>query len=239
MTFRRRAVIFGCMRRQESRQRNGPLVPSTSINRTLMKRFLVIGLFCFAGASGLFAQQKQALFLTTATPTAGDVAVQNRLLQLGFNVTRVTDTASQSSDANGKDLIVVSSSVGSGNISTKFTASPVPLVDGEQAIYDELGLDANNAGGATLTGQTQINIVDCTHPLAAGLPNGLVTVLTAAGPIVQLGTPVASAQIVAQTTDGRASIFAVEAGAPLHPARIANAPARRVGIFWEATTFMT
>jgi hypothetical protein len=118
----------------------------------------------------------------------------------------------------------------------------VPLIDGEQAIYDELGIDANNVGGNTLASQTQVNIVDCTHPLAAGLPNGLVTVLTAAGPIVELGgsgTPVASAQIVVLATDGKPSIFGIEAGAPLNPARIANAPARRVGIFWEATTFLT
>lgn len=204
-----------------------------------MKKILLVAVSCLASGTMLFAQQKQALFLTTATPTAGDNAVQARLVQLGFNVTRVTDTASTSADANGKDLILVSSSVGSGNISTKFTASAVPLICGEQAIYDELGLDANNAGGATLAGQTQISIVDCTHPLAAGLPNGLSTVLTAPGPVVLLGTPVASAQIVARGTDGRASIFAVETGAPLHPARIASAPARRVGIFWEATTFMT
>jgi hypothetical protein len=204
-----------------------------------MKRMLLIGVLWFAGSSALLAQPKQVLFLTTGTPTAGDLAVQNRLLQLGFNVTRVTDTASQSSDANGKDLIVVSSSVGSGNISTKFTASAVPLINCEQAIYDELGIDANNVGGATITGQTQINIVDCAHPLAAGLPNGLTTVLSAAGSIVLLGTPVASAQIVANGTDGRPSLFGIEAGAELNPARIANAPARRVGMFLEATTFMT
>src|SRR5256885_7975776 len=170
-----------------------------------MKKILVTGLFCFAAASGLFAQQKQALFLTTGTPTAGDVAVQNRLVQLGFNVTRVTDTASQSSDANGKNLIVVSSSVGSGNISTKFTASPVPLIDGEQAIYDELGIDANNVGGATLTGQTQINIVDCAHLLAAGFPEGFTNVLAAAGPRVALGNPVVCARNMGPMTDGRAS----------------------------------
>jgi glycosyl hydrolase family 115/PA14 domain-containing protein/flagellar associated repeat protein/Big-like domain-containing protein len=207
-----------------------------------MKKTLLISCVWLAGSAVLFAQPKQVLFLTTATPTTGDVAVSNRLAQLGFNVTRVTDSLSQSSDANGKHLIVVSSSVTSGNISTKFTASPVPLINGESAIYDELGIDANNVGGATLASQTQINIVDCAHPLAAGLPNGLTTVLTAAGAIVELGgsgTPVASAQIVALATDGRASVFGIEAGAPLNPARIANAPARRVGIFWEAGTFMT
>src|SRR5436309_12060151 len=168
-----------------------------------MKSMFIIAV-SFLGVLGAQAQPRQCLLLTTAIPTAGDLAVSNRLVTLGFVVTKVTDTASVSSDADGKDLIVVSSSVGSGNITTKFTASPVPLINGEQAIYDELGIDANNVGGATLGSQNQINIVDCTHPLAAGLPNGLLTVLTGPGPIVELGgsgTPVASAQIVALATD--------------------------------------
>jgi len=203
-----------------------------------MKKMFLIGV-CSLVFFNAAAQQKQALFLTTATPTAGDVAVSNRLAQLGFVVTRITDTASQTSDANGKDLIVVSSSVGSGNIATKFTASAVPLVNAESAIYDELGIDANNAGGATIAGQTQVDVIDCTHPLAGGLTNGLNTVYTAPGPLVVLGTPVASAQIVARAPDGRPSVFFIEVGADLNPIRIATAPARRVGIFWEATTFMT
>src|SRR6185503_1343103 len=97
------------------------------------------------------------------------------------------------------------------------------------------------SGGTTVASQTNIIIVDCTHPIAAGLPRGSTTVLTAPGPLVTLATPVASAQIIATLDDGtgRPSVFAIEAGAPLLPARIATAPARRVGIFWEATTFMT
>src|SRR6185503_2800619 len=96
------------------------------------------------------------------------------------------------------------------------------------------------SGGTTVASQTNIIIVDCTHPIAAGLPRGSTTVLTAPGPLVTLATPVASAQIIATLDDGtgRPSVFAIEAGAPLLPARIATAPARRVGIFWEATTFM-
>jgi hypothetical protein len=203
-----------------------------------MKKMFLIAV-CFPALLNAQTQQKQALFLTTATPTAGDVAVSNRLAQLGFAVTRLTDTVSQTSDANGKDLIVVSSSVGSGNITTKFTASPVPLINAEQAIYDDLGIDANNAGGATVANQTQVDVVDCTHPLAGGLTNGLNTVYTAAGPLVALATPVASAQIVARAADGRSSVFFIEAGAELNPVRIATAPARRVGIFLEATMFMT
>ena len=203
-----------------------------------MKKMFLFAV-CSIALVSAHAQQKQVLFLTTATPTSGDLAVSNRLASLGFAVTRVTDTASQTSDANGKHLIVVSSSVGSGNIGTKFTASPVPLINSEQAIYDELGMDANNVGGATFGGQTQLDVLDCTHPLAGGLPLGLNTVLTASGNLVVLATPVASAQILARSTDGRASVFFIEAGAPLNPIRIASAPARRVGVFWEANTFMT
>jgi len=225
----------GCQT-DKSASKTRTIVSAPNLEYAMKKMFLIGVCSLVFNAT---AQQKQALFLTTATPTAGDVAVSNRLAQLGFVVTRVTDTASQTSDANGKDLIVVSSSVGSGNIATKFTASAVPLVNAESAIYDELGIDANNTGGATIAAQTQVDVVDCTHPLAGGLTNGLNTVYTAPGPIVVLGTPVASAQVVARSSDGRPSVFFIEAGADLNPVRIATAPARRVGIFWEATTFMT
>jgi hypothetical protein len=93
---------------------------------------------------------KQALFITAAALATGDNAVSNRLASLGFAVTRVDAIASVSGDANGKDLIVVSSSVASGDVATKFTASPVPLIDGESAIYDELGMDSSNSGGTTV-----------------------------------------------------------------------------------------
>ena len=201
-----------------------------------MKKLFSLGLLTLIGLP-LLAAPKQALLVTGATPSTSDLQVSNRLELLGFTVTRIADTVSQMSDATGKDLVVISSTVGSGNVSTKFTAVPVPLIDWEWAVYDELGMDSNNAGGINLTTQTQIRITDPTHPLAAGLPAGLLTVLSAPGDVASLAVPYPGAKVVATGVNSNAVIFAFEKGAPLHPARITNAPARRVGFFLANDTF--
>ena len=48
--------------------------------------------------------QRQALFVTSAASSTSDLQVSNRLVLLGFNVTRVIDTASQASDATLRTL---------------------------------------------------------------------------------------------------------------------------------------
>lgn len=186
----------------------------------------------------------KALFLSSATPTASDNLVVSRLQALGFEVVPVADTASQTSDATGKDLIVISSSVGSGNIGTKFTAAPVPILHWEWALLDELGLEADNVNGLNFAGQTDIQIVDASHPLAAGLSAGVKTVLTTGGDMGYPNNLVSSAKIiamsVAQADDGNKKpvLYAVEKGAALNGASIASAPARRVGFFLANDTFI-
>lgn len=180
-----------------------------------------------------------ALFLH-GTLTASDNLVISRLKSLGYDVADVLDTASTTSDATGKDLIVISSTVGSGNIGTKFTAVPVPIINWESALYDELGIEANNVNGLAVTGQTDIEILDATHPLAAGLTKGVKTVLSAAGDMTSLNTIVPSAKIIAQSADGAGLplLFGIEKGAALNTARIATAPARRVGFPLANNTFV-
>ena len=182
--------------------------------------------------------EKQALFVTSAASSTSDLQISNRLSLLGFTVTRVVDTVSQTTNADGKDLVVISSTVGSGNVGTKFTAVPVPIINWESGIYDELGTDSNNTGGAVLTSQTQIRITDPTHALAGGLPAGLTTVLSVAGDVSALAVPFPGAKVIATgASSGNATIFAYEKGDPLHPARITNAPARRVNTFLANDTF--
>jgi hypothetical protein len=203
--------------------------------RTIIKTIFASLLYLFSLAAHA---QKQALFVTSAASSTSDLQISNRLGLLGFNVTRVVDTVSATTNADGKDLIVISSTVGSGAVGTKFTAVPVPIVNWETGIYDELGTDSNNAGGAVLTSQTQIRITDPTHALAGGLPAGLTTVLSVAGDVSALAVPFPGAKVIATgASSGNATIFAYEKGDPLHPARITNAPARRVNIFLANDTF--
>src|SRR5438552_975358 len=51
-----------------------------------------------------------------------------------------------------------------------------PAIEWEASTIDALGFAEANAAVGTIAGQTQINIVDASHPLAAGFPKGLVTV---------------------------------------------------------------
>jgi hypothetical protein len=79
--------------------------------------------------------------------------------------------------------------------------------------------------------QTQITFIEPCHPAAAGLA-GLTTVYTAATPVFW-ATPIDSATVIATAADNaaRATVFAVEAGAPLDSGT--PAPARRMGLFFN------
>ncbi len=130
---------------------------------------------------------KYEILLVTADPGpltfAGDQAVYQRLQARGFDVTLSTGTAvpDDGATAIGKDLVIVSSSLGSQSViaaagGAKFLRSPVPVIVWESALEDDFRFQA--AGGNTTNTQTQINIVNASHPLAAGFPAGLLTVTT-------------------------------------------------------------
>jgi glucose/arabinose dehydrogenase/PKD repeat protein len=169
-----------------------------------------------------------ALLVVGGSPTslgAGDAAVRARLVTLGYTVTVVGDSASSAGDATGKQLVVISSSSLAANVNTKFSATTVPVVTWEHALFDDLGMTA--ATGTQTSAQTSLAIVTPGHPLAAGL-SGTVTVASTAGLFGQ-GSPNANAVIVARVAGSTtASDFAYEAGAAM-PGRAA--PARRVGLF--------
>jgi hypothetical protein len=137
---------------------------------------------------------------------AGDqVAYDTLATVLGFAVTVVEAASSTTDDASGMDLVVVSSSVSSMNVGTKFTNVAVPVATWENALF-----------------------IDPCHPAAAGLA-GSTPVYTAPN-AVYWAVPVSSATIIATTADdaGHAAVFAVEAGASLDDGT--PAPARRMGL---------
>ena len=128
------------------------------------------------------------VYLVTADPGpltfAGDQAVNQHLLDRGFDVAlaRGSDVPDDGSTAVGRDLIVQSSSLGSGTVEVsgvgKFRALAIPAMEWEASNVDAYGFQEANANPGTTGAQTQINIVDPTHPLAAGFPAGLVTTST-------------------------------------------------------------
>lgn len=162
--------------------------------------------------------------------STSDAAIKARMDALGFEVTTVADAAVQTSDAVGQDLIFLSATVTSGNIGTKFTSTPVPLINCEPAIMDDLKMtSASVSDFGSLTNQTQLSIVNPAHPLAGGLPAGTITVFTSADRLV-FGVPSAGAAKIATVAGSatQAVVFGYEAGASMAGL---NAPARRVGFF--------
>lgn len=176
-----------------------------------------------------------ALFVAgNATLNDGDAAVKQRLEALGYAVTVKSATASTSSDANDKGLVVISSTVSSADVNTKFRTTLVPVLTWENALMDDLGMTANAANDhSTSSGQSQLTIINASHPLAGGL-SGTVTV-TSTPSIFSWGRPNSNAARAA-TIVGDANktlIFGYEKGAAMVGL---TAPGRRVGFFLENST---
>jgi hypothetical protein len=171
----------------------------------------------------------QVLFVVgNATLGAGDSAVQNRIAGLGYSVVVKAATAAMTADATGKALVVVSSTVASTDVGSKFRTVKVPVVAWENGILDDMGMTSTAAGAFGTTAGTSVVISAPNHPLAAGL-TGTVTVVTSSDPLTW-GQPNGNAFKVATLAGSstNAPIFAYEPGASM-PGLVA--PARRVGFF--------
>jgi hypothetical protein len=169
-------------------------------------------------------------------PTAaGDIVVRDRLISLGHTVTTVLDSAGTITDTLGKDLIVISSSVQSADMSTYATNSlrtlPLPILDYEPALFDELLMGAS---GNNVDFQTSLIITLPSHPLAAGFSGTKVVYNTAGmmafGVAFTLGT---DATVVATSEAGDPAIFTYEKGSRLSD-DTTIAAARRIGFYFNA-----
>jgi hypothetical protein len=185
-------------------------------------------------------QARGALLVTSSTTLgAGDAAVRTRLQNLGFTVTVLAAskaTAVTGAEADGKALVLISSTITATNVAAKFRNSAVPVVTWEFDLLDDQGMTGTVSGtdfGTFATAQTQLAISNASHPMAAGL-SGNVTVVTTASTFTW-GKPNANAvKIATLTTDATKSvIFGYDAGAAMPGL---EAPARRVALFMMDTT---
>ena len=173
----------------------------------------------------------QVLFVVgNTTLNAGDAAVRNRLQALGLAVTTVDDGVSQAGDATGKQLVVISSTVNSADVNTKYRNTAVPVLTWEPRILDDLGMTGLTLGidYSTTASQTQIVMAATTHQLAAGL-SGTVSVSTSVQSVAW-GKPGTTAIKIAQVVGdpAKASIFAYNSGTSMVNL---TAPARRTALF--------
>jgi hypothetical protein len=181
-----------------------------------------------------------ALFVANGTTLSdADNRLRNRLEILGLQVAVKAATSATSADANGKVLVVISSTVAPSAVNTKFRTVPVPVLTWESELYDDLGMTPTSAGNfGTQSGQKSL-AVSAGHPLAAGLSGTQLVFSEPNSPgltsTFNWGKPNANAARVATIpSDGaRFAVFGYEAGAVM-PGLVA--PARRVGFFVGDTT---
>lgn len=190
--------------------------------------------------------KSNALFIVGSTNlNASETALKNRLEIRGYVVTVKAATNSTSADANGKTVVLISSSAPAANVTNRFTGSTTPVVVWQKDLFDDLGLTGTNATNFGVSAsQTNVVIQNSLHPLAAGL-SGTVTAATNAISFAW-GQPgsnaVKIATIVGDTS--KVAIFGYEKGSLLVAVANTNgvftnalaAPGRRVGFFLGTNT---
>jgi hypothetical protein len=179
--------------------------------------------------------------VSTVPPINSDQMIADRLTAFGFDVVLVDDNVCQTSDADDKLAVIVSSSVGSGNVAGKYRDVTIPVMTWEQAIQDDMRMTTNEdtVTRGTTPNQGSVNIVDSSHPMAAGLANGAHPIEAVPGDLQTFswGAPLASAQIVGTLVDdtGHACLYGYDTGAAMIDGFIA--PARRVFVFLGDPTY--
>jgi len=179
-----------------------------------------------------------ALLVVGSSTGASDSAISNRLQNAGYTVQVVSDSASTTGHAASKALVIISSTVGSGSVNTKFRDVAVPVINWEFGVQDDFGFTGNAAADlGTASGQTTLNITNAAHPLAAGLAAGIRTVATVASAFAW-GEPGGSPIIIARLNSGgnQPCLYAYDTGAAMV---VGTAPARRVNLFLQNDTFVS
>ncbi|MCM3659764.1 beta-N-acetylglucosaminidase domain-containing protein [Georgenia satyanarayanai] len=166
---------------------------------------------------------------------AGDVATRARIEFLGYPVETVLAPEVTTQDADGVAAVVVSESVSSGDVATKFRDVPVPVGVYEHFVYDDMGMAADpNLQFRTF----DVDVVAPKHPVAAGT-DGVVRIYSREG-VTGFGTPGAGATVVATVPEQPelAVLFAYDEGDAMVDL---DAPARRLGLPYvdDATAVLT
>jgi len=179
-------------------------------------------------------QARNALFVAaTTTLSTADNAIKTRLQNLGYTVTvrgSGNSNAIQTSDATGKTLVLISSTVTSANVLAKFRHVAIPVITWKADLFDDHGMTGSTANDSgTATGQTALVITNAAHPLAAGL-TGTQTVSTSSTFTwgKPTGSPITVATLLGDAT--KFVIFAYDNTAATSDPTF-NAPARRIGFF--------
>jgi hypothetical protein len=144
----------------------------------------------------------------------------------------VDDGVVQAGDAAGHNLVLISGTTSASTLNTTFRDVSVPVMLWQRALFDDMDMIGTQG---TMSGQTQVNVINSAHPLAAGL-SGNVTILTT-GKKFTWGIPSGNAIVVAElSSKNKPVIFGYEAGAGMISL---TAPARRLAFVTGDSLEMT
>jgi hypothetical protein len=187
-----------------------------------------------AGSGGSSAPPgKSVLFVVGSVSLGrGDSAVKSRLANSGFSVTVVADSGLGNNPKVSQDLVLVSRTITSTNVGTKFRALAKPVMVWEPSLYDDMGMVPETSGsfGSTTSNSTSLVVNAAAGALAAGL-SGTVVAFSSAQEL-NYGVPNAQAITVA-SVPGHAeqwAAFAYDVGAQMPGLA---APARRMAFFFS------
>ena len=140
---------------------------ATQLNGRMFQTFCVLigatALGVGLGTGEVFAAK--VLFvgdILDAADEPSNESVVERLMDLGHEVEQLDDDDALDFDATGNDLIVISSTTLSTNVDITFTEEPIPLINWENALSDELLF---SDGGQTADSDV-IDVLDTSHPMA-------------------------------------------------------------------------
>jgi PKD repeat protein len=179
------------------------------------------------------ANVKHVLYVTgSAELNSAEKELEFQLESRGFEVLVKTGNAVGTGDASGEDLVIISSSVASTDVNTKFRTVKVPVLIYENQLFDDMGMtDTASTEFGNVSNQTAIDIVGGGSALAAGLSTGSATVYIQPS-FMSWGHPGANAIKVASITgdSSKIALFGYDVGVDMVGL---VAPERRVGIFLE------
>lgn len=180
------------------------------------------------GEADMPSRSPSILFVTGSSDSVQDAALQARLMENGFSVMVQDDDGIAVSDADGKDLVLISESVLSSKVGETFTDSAIAVLTWEAFLYDDLGMATE--GNYGIASGKSVDLLGSGIEFSGIEFSGESEVYEGEG-LLSWGRPAEGAVVAATLAEGsdRATLFAYETDAIL--ASGAMAPAKRVGFF--------
>lgn len=169
-----------------------------------MYRLFVV-FFLLTIFTGSMATAETVVLVGSGAPDPIDALIVERLGKMGFTLKMHSHGEQHPVDLNGVDLVFISESTTSGNITAAYADSSIPVVNCETWTYDDMGFAASDAGFSDLVGDT-LKIVKADHPITQGFPEEVQIYDT---PIIIM---------TANNLDGDVEILAVRADDETHVA---------------------